>query len=211
MPMSGGGDPVGGGVQATDDRGGTHLPGATEGTGTVQGVRGGYGGGIFGGSQYDTAWESGRSETELENLSHGGRSVDILHGLTGQGRPVELPGGGMPRLSGDEDGNVGPFSAPACTGHSGKFIGGKPPPPTVTLMRHAGPPPNTERKAPCHRTVREGRGAKEAAASRDGAEGEHGEGLQGLRKTSLYVYLLQIPGAGIERGGQKLAIGSGVP
>ena len=37
--MPGGRDPVGGGVQATDNGRGTHLSGATEGTGTVQGVR----------------------------------------------------------------------------------------------------------------------------------------------------------------------------
>ena len=45
-------------------------------TGTVQGVRGGDCGGIFGGSQYDTSWASDRGETELENLDHRGRVAD---------------------------------------------------------------------------------------------------------------------------------------
>ena len=47
MPSSG--DPVGGDVQAMDEGGGSHLPVATEGTGPVQEVWGGDGGGIFGG------------------------------------------------------------------------------------------------------------------------------------------------------------------
>ena len=72
--MSGGGDPVGGGVHATDDRRGTRLPGASEGTGSVQGVQGGDGGGIIGGAQYDTAWASDRGDMDLENLGHRGKS-----------------------------------------------------------------------------------------------------------------------------------------
>ena len=47
-PMPGGRDPVGDSVQATDDGRGTFLPGATEGTGPVQGVGGGHGSGVFG-------------------------------------------------------------------------------------------------------------------------------------------------------------------
>ena len=69
-PMPGGGDPVGGGVRAMDDGRGTVLPGATEGTGPVQGVRGGDGGGIFVEAHDDKAWESGRGDTDLEKLSH---------------------------------------------------------------------------------------------------------------------------------------------
>ena len=136
--MPGDGDPVGGGVQVTDARRGTHLSGASEGTGTVQGLWVGDDGRIFGGAQDETAWASGRGDTELENLGHGGRSADILHGLTGQGRTAELPGGGMPRTSGDEDGDAGPFYAPACPGRCGNFGGGTPPTPTVPLMRHNG-------------------------------------------------------------------------
>ena len=48
MPMPGGGDPVEGGVWATHDRRGTLLTVTSEGTGAVQGVRGGYGGRIVG-------------------------------------------------------------------------------------------------------------------------------------------------------------------
>ena len=71
----------------------------------------------------------------MENLGHGGESADVLHGLPGQRRPVELPGGGMPGTSGDEDGDAGTFYAPACPGHRGNFGGGKHPSPTVPPMR----------------------------------------------------------------------------
>ena len=54
MPIPGGRDPFGGGLQAIDDRRGTFLLGETERTGPVQGVRGGYCGEIFGGAQDET-------------------------------------------------------------------------------------------------------------------------------------------------------------
>ena len=83
----------------------------------------------------------------------------------------------MPRTSGDEDGDAGIFYAPACPGHRGHFGGGKPPPPTVPPMRHAGLLRYTECTAPCHRTVRQGYGSKDAAVSGGGSEGEHVEVL----------------------------------
>ena len=156
--MPGGGYLVGGGVRAKDDRRGTLLPGAKERTGTVQGVRGGDSGGIFGGAQDDIAWASGRGETELENIGHGGRAADVSHGLPGQGKPAELPGGGIPRTSDNKEGDTGPFYAPACPGHRGNFGGGNPTPPTVPLMQYAGPLAYNERKENCHRTVRQGSG-----------------------------------------------------
>ena len=91
-PIPGGGNPVGGGVRATDDRRGIFLPVATEGTGAVQGVWGGYGDWIDGRAHGDTTWAGGRGDMELDNLGHGGISVEVLHGLHVQGRPAELPG-----------------------------------------------------------------------------------------------------------------------
>ena len=61
------------------------------------------GGGTIGGAQYDTAWASAREEAEIENLGLGGRAADKPHGLPVQGRPAELPGGGMPRTSGNDE------------------------------------------------------------------------------------------------------------
>ena len=105
-PMPGGGDPVGGGIRATGDGRrvtgdgrGYLLPGATEGTVTGQGVRGVDSGWIFGRAQDDTTWESGRGDTDLENLNHGGISADVSHGLPVQGRPAGLPGRGIHRTS----------------------------------------------------------------------------------------------------------------
>ena len=73
--MPGGGDPVGGGVRATDGGRGTLLPGAEGGTGAVRGLRGGDGGWIDGRAYDDTTWASGRGEMELDNLGHGGRCL----------------------------------------------------------------------------------------------------------------------------------------
>ena len=69
--MLGGGDPVGGGVWETDDGIGTLLNGVAEGTGAVQGVRGGDSGWIDGMAHEDTTCASGRVEMDLDNLFHG--------------------------------------------------------------------------------------------------------------------------------------------
>ena len=140
-------------------------------------MQGGDGGGIIGGTQDDTIWASSRGEMELEKLIHWGRAADVPHGLTGQGRPADLPSGGIPRTSSNEDGYAGTFFVPACPVHRGYFVGGKYPPPTVPPMQHAGPLVYTERKVPCHRTVRQGRGAENAVVSGRGVEVEHREGL----------------------------------
>ena len=103
---------------------------------------------------------------DIEKLGCGERAAEIPHGLPVQGRPVQLPGRGMPRTSGNEDNDAGTFHAPECTGHRGHVRGGKQPPTTVTPMGHAGPLLYNERKAPCHRTVRHGSGAEEAAVIR---------------------------------------------
>ena len=121
---------------------------------------GGDGVGICGGLQDASALASGIGAMELENLIHGGRYTDMSYGLTVQGRPAELTGGGMPGPSGNEDGDAGPFTIPACPGHRVNSGGGKPPPPMVHPMPHVGPPAGTERKAPCHSSVRQGSGAK---------------------------------------------------
>ena len=146
-------------------------------TSLFQGVRGGYGGRICGGSQDDSAWASGRVATYIENLGHRGRTADVSHGFTGQGRPADIHGGGMPRPSGNEDGDAGPFTTPECPGHHVHSGGGKHPSPTVPPMRHAGPLSGNEQKAHYHSSLHQGRREKDAAASEDESEGDLGEGL----------------------------------
>ena len=110
-------------------------------------------------------------------------AADFPNDIPGEGRPTELPGGGMLRTSGDKDNDAGTFYEPACPGNPGHFGGGKPPPPTVPLMRHAGPLAYTERKAPCHHTVHQGSVAKEVAVSGGVIEGDHQGGT--LRHMAL--------------------------
>ena len=102
----------------------------------MQGVRGGYGGCINGRAYDDTKWAIGIVEMELDNLSHRGITAEVPHSLPGQWRSVELPSGGMPGTSGNEDNDAGQFSALSCSGHRGHFVGGKPPSPTVPPLQH---------------------------------------------------------------------------
>ena len=149
-PLTGGGESVGGGVQEANQGVRPHVQGVTEGTGYLQGVWGYEGGGIPGDSLDDSAWEVGRDAMDLKNPGREGRATDISNGIPGQGGPTELPGGGMPRPSGNADGDGGALPALACPQHRGHYVGGKLPPPTVHLMRHDGPPARPERQAPCH-------------------------------------------------------------
>ena len=143
----------------------------------MQGMWGGDGGEICGGSHDDSAWASGRGVIELENFSHRERATDISNDLPGQWRPAEITSGRMPRQSGNKEGGVGPLPLPACPGDRGNSGRGKPPPLTVHPIRHDVPPAGTEWQALFHRSVRQGIGAKEAADSEGGSEGEIGEGL----------------------------------
>ena len=102
-------------MREADHGGRPHVQGATEGTGFLQGVRVDDGGGIPGESPNDSAWEGVRDATELENPVRGGRTTDISYGIPGKGRPVELPGGGMPGPIGDKDGDAGALPAPLCS------------------------------------------------------------------------------------------------
>ena len=102
-------------------------------------MRGGDGGRIYGELNDDSAWTGGRLATELNNPNHRERATDISNVLPGQLRPSELPNGGMPGPSGDEDGDAGILPPLACPGHHVHSGGGKPPPLTVHLMRNSVP------------------------------------------------------------------------
>ena len=111
-----------------------------------------------------------------------------------------MPGGGMTGPRFDKDGYAGALPAPACPGHRGHSGGGKPPPPMVHPMRHAGPQEGTEGQAPCHSSVRQGSRAEEAAASVGGAEGDLGEGVQGILGSAGECNGVSIPGTGVDAG-----------
>ena len=140
-------------------------------------MRGGDGRKIPGESPDESARASSRGTAELEIPGHRGRGTDISNGLTGQGRPAELPGGGMPGPSNDEDGDAGVLPAPAFPRQCGHSRVGKPTPPMMHRMRHAGPPAGAERKSPCHRAVRQGSGAEEVESHGGIVQGDLGEGL----------------------------------
>ena len=65
-------DPVGCSLQETDDGKGTFLPRTAEGTGAVQGVRGGDGGWINGRAHKGKILVSGIGDMEMDNLGLGG-------------------------------------------------------------------------------------------------------------------------------------------
>ena len=97
----------------------THQQGATEGTGSVWGVQGIDGGKICVGSQDEYTWASGRGATDLDNLGRRGRDVDLSNGLFCKGRPMEVPGGGMPGPSSNKDIDTGSLPIPSCPGYCG--------------------------------------------------------------------------------------------
>ena len=142
----------------------------------MQGVRGDDGGGIPGESPHDSTQEGGGDRTELENPGRRGRATEIPNGIPSKGRPVELPGGGMPGPSGYKDGNAGALNSPECTQHHGYSRVEKPPPPTVHPMRNAGTPAVPGLQAPCHIPVCQGSGVEETAACEGGDEVELREG-----------------------------------
>ena len=122
-------------------------------------------------------------------------------GLPDQGRTKELPCEGLPRKGWDTDSDADAFMQPAYPGHRNHFGGGKPPTPKLLTMQHAGTVEGTQQEVPCHRVVQERGGEEETADSVGRAEGQHGEGLQGLREADRDSQKFQVPGAGNDGGG----------
>ena len=65
-------------------------------------------------SSDDSTWEDGKEAAAMENPGRRFKATYFTNEFPGEGRPVELPGGGMPGPSGNEDGNVGVLPATAC-------------------------------------------------------------------------------------------------
>ena len=55
----------------------------------------------------DSTWERGGYTSEMEHPGRGDWASGFQDDLPGNGRPAELPGGGMPGQSGNKDGNTG--------------------------------------------------------------------------------------------------------
>ena len=80
----------------------------------MQGVRIVGGGGISDKSSDDSTWKGGGDTEAMENPGRGGRDTKFPNCFPGEGRPAELPGGGIPGTSCNEDGNAGALTAPEC-------------------------------------------------------------------------------------------------
>ena len=86
----------------------------------------------------------------------------------------------MSGTGGDADGNAGSFLSPAYPRYLHHIRGGKPIPPTQTLVWHVGALVCTEQEAPCHCPVNQGDGKEVQASGVGGAVREFGEGLPDL-------------------------------
>ena len=128
-------------------------------------------------SSDDSTWEGYGATSTVDHSGHGKGAPVIPDVLSGKGGTADMPRGGVPRESGNEDSNAGTLCAPACPRHCGDAVGSKLPPPTVRPVRHAGPPEGAERAAPGDCTVPQESGKEEMTAVRDGDEGELGAGV----------------------------------
>ena len=109
---------------------------------------GGDGSWVYGGEHEDTTWAGGGGDTELGSHNPCQGTADVPDGITDRGRIAELPGQGLYGTSGDKDCKSGTFPSSAYPGYCVHFGGGKPTPPTVPPMKHAGTLSCSEREAP---------------------------------------------------------------
>ena len=70
-------------------------------------------------------------ETAAMKHTGGECSPELTDVFPGEGRIAEMPRGGVPGQSGDEDGNAGALRVTACPRHRGDSGGRKLPSPTV--------------------------------------------------------------------------------
>ena len=103
-----------------------------------------------------------------------------------------MPCGGVPKETGNEDGEAGALHAPACPRHRGDAGGRKLPPPTVRQVQHAGPLEGDEWAPRGDRAVCKRGGEKETTARRDGDKGELRAGFRIIRSIHLVGVGVQI-------------------
>ena len=82
-------------------------------------------------SSDDSTREGGREMAEKEHTGRGEWPPKLTDVFPGEGRTAEMPRGGVPVESGDEDENAGALLAPACPQHCSDSGGREILPPTV--------------------------------------------------------------------------------
>ena len=174
MPMPGGGNEFGGGVRYKNDGNGDFLQGEAEGLGTVYGVQKGDGARVAGGPSIDAEWEGNGWETELGNHGPQRGSTYLQDGFPNRRGTSELPRQGVTGTVSDKNDNAGSFIPLSWTGYHNHFGGGKPNPPMVPPMRHAGVLAYTEQEAPHQCLVRQGKREEVHTAGGGGYLGEFG-------------------------------------
>ena len=128
-PLTGGGKHHYGGVQEKDYGGGALIQRTTSGSVDMRRVRRAAGSWLPVKSYDDSTWEGGGATTPVVHPGRGKGPPGIPDVLSGKGGITYMPRGGVPRETGDEDGNAGALCAPACPRHRGDAGGRKPPPP----------------------------------------------------------------------------------
>ena len=84
----------------------------------------------------------------------------------------------------NEDGDTGQLLSPACMGQCDYSGGGKPPPPLLPLVQHAGALAIAKWVASHHFPVLQGGGEEAPTDDRRGYAGECGVGLPGIWNTA---------------------------
>ena len=138
LPMPGVRNTLGGGARAKYDGSGAFLLGETVCTGTLYGVWGEYGARIYVSPSTGAAREGNGQEMALGNQGYYRGSRHLQDGFTNLWEKKELLYRGVLGTGDDADGYAGSFLSPSCPGHRHHIGEGKPPPPMVPLVQHAG-------------------------------------------------------------------------
>ena len=176
-PLTGGRKPHYSSVREEDHKGGTSIQRTTMGSGCVQRVWRAAGGRLPVESSDESTWEGVGETTPVDHPGRGKGLPGIPDVLSGKGGTADMPCGGVPGESGDEDANTGALCAPACPRHRGDAGGRKLPPPPVRQALHGGPPEGADWAAPGDRAVSQESREEETAAGRGRDEGELGAGV----------------------------------
>ena len=94
-----------------------------------------------------------------------------------------MPSGEVPGEGFELDRPSGPLTALTHVIHDSGPVGGKPPPPVVTIVQHVHLMGGVERETPGHSDVHQGYRAEAQAVGRGRGSRKHGGGIFGLQAT----------------------------